>query len=91
LNATPTAKSRTASGKNIPKGICRHMRGAKSKRDGQFARHTRDMMNAHYEFSMKVFNSSVENRVEKRRRRNKLPARTRLFPLCTILVQLVGP
>jgi hypothetical protein len=37
---------------------------------------------------MKVFNSSVENRVEKHRQQIKIALRMGLFPLCTHFVQL---
>jgi hypothetical protein len=41
-----------------------------------------------YEFMMKVFNSPVENRVEKHQSKSKSVARKGLCALCTIIVQL---
>jgi hypothetical protein len=54
---------------------------------GQFARHTSVAATDHCEFSMKVFNSSVENRVEKHREQIRNARANGFFPLCTIFVQ----
>jgi hypothetical protein len=54
----------------------------------QFARHTRAATAANYECFMKVFNRTVENRVEKHPSKSKSLARKGLCALCTIVVQL---
>jgi hypothetical protein len=54
----------------------------------QFARHTRAATTANYECLMKVFNRTVENRVEKHTSKSQSLARKGLCALCTIVVQL---
>jgi hypothetical protein len=56
----------------------------------QFARHTPLAAGKNCEYLMKVFNRTVENRVEKQRSKSKSLARTRLCALCTIVVQFIS-
>jgi len=54
----------------------------------QFARHTHAAAALNYECFMKVFNRTVETRVEKHTSKSKSRARKGLCALCTIVVQL---